>query len=233
MSLSNPRVSSPILKNFKWKGAFGTVSAYDTTTRETTEVPMPAAFVVLDTRSAVSGYCEPEQSSIWSNKIADVSKDILSARTKRGVFAKGTWKDIKGECAALGGKFATILYVAYKDKGDDNFKLGQFEVVGSSLTAWIDYTSNKNKAQVGGMNVTLGNEKKKGATIYFEPCFEPIVIPDHVLNLCKDIDRDLQEYFKLSASVQDSEESVFVEDYKEEATEESEQSEEAHDPFGA
>ena len=138
---NNDELVNPASKFFEWSGAMGSVTYYDKDTGKNIEVPQPFRFLVLDRVAQVTGGIDTASGYLgyWSNAVKNISIQPLCVKSKQGTVIEGLYKDIK---AHAGIKFMTGLYIAYKD--ESGLKIGYLKIKGSSLSAWIEATKNKN-----------------------------------------------------------------------------------------
>lgn len=196
MSLSSPRVDSPVRKHFKLRASTGDVVYYDKSQGKEIEVALPFRAIVLDILSGVAGFHEPSNSGIWSNEVRSSTRDVLRVRTKLGALAEGPYTEIRDKVKSLGGKFSNIVYVAYRE--DSEWALGKVTLVGASVSAWFDFSQGKRLSTDPGVAVTGFTAQKKGRTEYFVPTFEQWSVSENDLATATALDRDLQEYLSVA-----------------------------------
>ncbi|AID58912.1 hypothetical protein PBI_GAIA_93 [Mycobacterium phage Gaia] len=202
MSLSNPRATvSPVKKHFRFKGQTGEIAYYDKDAKQEVKVETPFRFTVLDVTSSIRGWDDNSQSGVWANEVRDLRSDILRVRSKGGLIAEGLYATIKERVRGRGGKFANIAYIAYKD--GDELAIGTVTFVGSSLSAWIEFTNGRRIDSDPGVVIKGFAEQKKGATTYYSPLFERMDVSGETLQRASDLDVELQAYLSESLKAQD------------------------------
>ncbi|AYR00031.1 hypothetical protein PBI_NEBKISS_93 [Mycobacterium phage Nebkiss] len=202
MSLSNPRATvSPVKKHFRFKGQTGEIAYYDKDAKQEVKMETPFRFTVLDVTSSIRGWDDNSQSGVWANEVRDLRSDILRVRSKGGLIAEGLYATIKERVRGRGGKFANIAYIAYKD--GDELAIGTVTFVGSSLSAWIEFTNGRRIDSDPGVVIKGFAEQKKGATTYYSPLFERMDVSGETLQRASDLDVELQAYLSESLKAQD------------------------------
>ncbi|ASZ74209.1 hypothetical protein SEA_SQUINT_133 [Mycobacterium phage Squint] len=202
MSLSKPRTSnSPVRRWVRVKGGTGELSYWDKAAEAEKTIDLPFHFVVLDSLSAISGYHESSKSGIFSNEVRDTRKEPFTVRSRDGVLVEGLYDDIKDRAKALGGKFATSLYIAYKD-GDD-LAIGNILLSGAALSSFFDFRKGKNLDNDPGVAILkFSGPHTKGRTEYFIPEFGSWTPND--LNSAIALDETLQAYLDGSGQPEES-----------------------------
>ena len=72
MSFSNPKLTNPCKIFIKFKGDAGCFEYFDKEAGdagEKKELMLPARFIVLDQLTTVTGFCNKDESGIYSNEI--------------------------------------------------------------------------------------------------------------------------------------------------------------------
>lgn len=207
MSLSNPRGTNPTKKFIEWSGSTGNFKYYDKEQCVNVQIKEPLYIVPLDVFSTIKGYHDASNSGIYSNEVRFLSKDVLAVRSfKGGEIAKGLYSEIKGKLE--GGKFSKSLYAANiipKGKG----QLPEIELVnvcftGSALGVFIDAKINVDSGEIIVLSPSI-EEKKKGNTKYFEPVIKKDKKRLDILEMCIQLDVELQEYMKIHLASSESE----------------------------
>lgn len=150
MARGDIQIINPAKKFFTWKGGDGKLLYYDKEAKSNIDVSLPFTFLWLDDFTTIKGFNESSRSSIWSNEIRDISKDILIVKDATGIIAKGLYKDIKEKIVSYGGGYAKSCYIAYFD--NDVLTIGNILFTGSSFGGGIHKPSNKDMKdiEVGG-----------------------------------------------------------------------------------
>ncbi len=197
MSRSNPTDSNPNPAKyfFKFASSKGTFEYYDKENKEKVEVKLPFRFMVLDTLSTVGGFSKNNDSGFWANEVRNTVTDTLIVRTKNGVFAEGLYRDtVEAPLKADGGKFVQSVYIAYKDT-DKELVIANIQMIGSSLTAWINFTkANKQEIFKGSIIVKTVVEEKNGSNTYQVPVFTMGKVAESTDAAAKLLDEELQVY---------------------------------------
>lgn len=191
MSRSQPEISNPASHFFKWSGSKGELAWYNKDTKENVPVKLPFEFLVLDQLSTITGYSEQDGSGFWSNEVKATSAQPLTVKTKRGVVATGLYGEIKDTIKSKGAKFASSVYIAYREGKD--WHIGNLQVSGAALSPWIDL-AGAHKLDNGKVVLTGSTEGKKGATVYQIPTFEYTNATEAEDKAAIALDKDLQAY---------------------------------------
>lgn len=188
MSRSNPTPTNPARKFFTWKN--GKLAYYDKEKQQNIEMPLPFEFLVLDQLATITGFCEPDNSSYWSNEVRSVAKEEFTVRTSNGIKQAGFYKDL-ADVRAKGAKYAKSIYIAYRDA--DGLVMGNIKASGAALTAWIEL-GNKCIIDNGKILLTGAEEATKGKTTYYVPIFEWIHSDSDEDEIAVELDKELQAY---------------------------------------
>lgn len=196
MSRSNQtELVNPAAKFFSWSGSEGKIFYFDKSLGEKGEnvdVQLPFTFLVLDKVAQVTGGIDDNSGYIgfWSNAVRNTKTQAFTVRSKRGIEVQGLYEQIKGH---PGVRFMTGLYIAYYE--GDTLQIGYLKIKGSALTAWIEFTKLHKNIYEGGFQITGGEQRKKGATTYYEPVFEKVAkIKEATETAAINLDVILQEY---------------------------------------
>lgn len=207
MSLSNQNegLKNPSKKFLEFKGGAGKFSYYDKEKGENVDVPTPFYLVVLDQLHTIKGWHDESESSIYSNEVHDTNREELNVKAfKGGEIVKGLYQNIKGNLQ--GGKYHKSVYAVMLDKKGNPTEMVNLSLKGAALSAWIDA-----EIRTDGGVVTVGinpEQKKKGATKYYEPSFKSSPKREDVYNKCIGYDQELQEYLSQYKSAQPIKETV-------------------------
>lgn len=208
MSRSNPTTRTPVTRYFQWSAADekGYVSYYDKEKGDNGEevvMDFPFEFLPLDELHTISGYSESDKSRIFSNEVRKLDQTIY-VRTQNGVKFTGTYEEVKDQAKAMGGKYAKALYIAYKNE-DGEFVTAKLLLVGSSLTAWINFAKTCDPFS-HKIAVTGKEGAKKGATKYNVPVFAKLEATDEENAAATELDVQLQAYLLMSLNQPQEEE---------------------------
>lgn len=203
MSRSNPttNATNPCTKWIEWDGAKGTLRYYDKEQKTNVEMKLPYTFMVLDQLSTIKGWHDSSESSIYSNEIRDTKSQRFYVKAfKGGAIAEGYYQEIKDKVSSAGGSFVSSIYIAYKDV-DGVFKLGNIQLKGASLNAWIEFVkANKAAVQEKAITITGSQEGKKGSIVFRFPTFEIKEVTDEANKSAVNIDKELQAFLEVYLS---------------------------------
>ncbi|RDH76361.1 hypothetical protein DVS77_21645 [Mycolicibacterium moriokaense] len=207
MSFSNPTITNPAKKFFKWKGGPGEIVWYDRDNEKELKVSLinddgtyvkPFRFILLDELTTIKGYDDTSESGIWSNEVRSLKKDVLNVKSKGGDIVSGTYEVIKDTIKAKGGKFARSLYIAYQEPdGEDSiWEVGNLNLAGGSVGEWFEFRK-KSDLQVEGAVITgIHKVKKKGGIEFFVPVFETWQFKPSDIDAGKELDQKVQKYLE-------------------------------------
>lgn len=160
--------SNPATKFIDWKSNEKCFSYYDKEEAKNVLIPLPFTFLVLDELHTIKGWNDATSSSIYSNEVKFISKEVMTVKLFKGnEIAKGIYKDIKEKIVAAGGHYTKSIYIMLEDGTLANIKLK-----GSAVQKWGDF-SQKTKTRFADEWVTVANveEGKKGAVKFTTPLF--------------------------------------------------------------
>lgn len=208
MSRSNPTdaVRNPSTRWFEWAGGDdgGFVKWYDKEAETERKVELPFTFLLLDELSTVKGFHDPSESRIFANEVRDTRQEVLVVRSfKGGEIASGRYADIKDRLAAVGGQYASSLYVGFKD--GDQLRLGNLVLKGAAAGAWMDFKRNapsKKTADgksvrafyVDAVRIASYEEGKKGKIVFRTPTFSLAPVSDDTNAQAAALDAELQTF---------------------------------------
>lgn len=163
------QLSNPVKKYLTWDSDNKCFRYYDKDIKQNIQVKLPLQFIVLKQMSTIKGFSEKDGCGIYSNEIPLplLKKKEFHVKTMKGrTLATGFYEKIKADLAVIGGKFANNIY-AYL-----NGEIVSMTLVGSSFSAWYDFSEKESGAiKANFISVTSAEEKKKGKTIYTQPIF--------------------------------------------------------------
>ncbi len=211
MSLSDGQIGggnrpkNPATKFFEWNGAAngGFVYYFDREAPHPTDpskkgakVPYPLKnFVVLDILNAVKGFTR-QNDFVWSNEVRNTTTDIMEVSVGNEVKTKGLYQQIKALANGLGGDYVKSVYIAYYDALAKQMVLGNIQMQGAMLGAFIEFCDANAKATQGGAVFFAGTKPgTTGSVNFLSPVFGVNDCPADILELAKGIDREiLQPY---------------------------------------
>lgn len=211
MSRSQPVLTNPSKHFFRWSGSKGHLSYYDKELSEEVVVKLPFEFMPLDQLSTITGFCEQDKSSYWSNEVRSLRSE-LTVKTSMGTKEVGLYKDLT-EARAHGAKYAKSIYCAYTDSETGEYVIGNLKAYGAALTAWIEFCRNK-VVENGKVILTGSTEDKKGTNKYYVPVFEYQSCEPLEQETAIKLDKELQVYLSvyLNAKEEPSNDDVVIED---------------------
>jgi hypothetical protein len=160
--------SNPATKFIDWKSNEKCFSYYDKEEAKNVLIPLPFTFLVLDELHTIKGWNDATSSSIYSNEVKFISKEVMTVKPFKGnEIAKGIYKDIKEKIVAAGGHYTKSIYIMLEDG-----TLANIQLKGSAVQKWGDF-SQKTKSRFSDEWVTVANveEGKKGAVKFTTPLF--------------------------------------------------------------
>jgi len=160
--------SNPATKFIDWKSNDKSFSFYDKENKVNVPIPLPFKFVTLDEMHTVKGWSDSCQSSIYSNEVKFISKEVMTVKPFKGnEIAKGLYSEIKEKVKAAGAHYVKSIYVMLEDGS-----LANIQLKGAACQSWGDFT-NKNRTRLPDEWVTVksATEGKKGAVKYYTPDF--------------------------------------------------------------
>jgi len=161
-------MSNPATKFIDWKSNEKCFSYYDKEEAKNVLIPLPFTFLVLDELHTIKGWNDATSSSIYSNEVKFISKEVMTVKPFKGnEIAKGIYKDIKEKIVAAGGHYTKSIYIMLEDG-----TLANIQLKGSAVQKWGDF-SQKTKNRFADEWVTVANveEGKKGAVKFTTPLF--------------------------------------------------------------
>jgi len=185
------QLTNPANRFFKWSGSTGKLSYYDKETEENVEVETPFTFLVLETYTTFKGFDKAADAGIYSNEVKDTTKQLLNVRSGKNTIEIGLYQDIKAAVVAKGGKYASSVYVAYKNEVG-KLVIGNITFSGSSfgggvhvpddkkmkdieIPAWLDF-SKKYATEILAKAVVLEGKDERictnGNTKFYAPKFK-------------------------------------------------------------
>lgn len=174
MSTSNRRAafaqpqSNPATKFLEWKSNEKCFVYYDKEAQKNVEVPLPFKFLVLDELHTIKGWNDATSSSIYSNEVKFISKEVMTVKPFKGnEIAKGLYKDIKDKVVAAGGHYTKSIYIMLEDGS-----LANLQLKGSAVQKWGEFTQKTRTRLVDEwVVVAKAEDGKKGAVKFSTPAF--------------------------------------------------------------
>lgn len=204
MSRSQPNetLPHPCQRWFELDGKLGHLRFFDKEKKERIDYGTAKGFefVLLDKLSTIKGWSEENESGLYSNEVKDTRSDpfVVKAFKRKEPIAEGFYSDIRDKIKANGGKFVTMLYIAYRDKETDEVTLGSLALKGGSLRSWMNMEgegNNRSRIFKDAIRIADVKEGKKGGVTFKMLVFE-ITEVDAVMNdIATELDRGLQSYY--------------------------------------
>jgi hypothetical protein len=200
MSTSNRRqafaqpASNPATKFIEWKSNDKCFNYYDKDAQKNVEIPLPFKFLVLDELHCIKGWNDASSSSIYSNEVKFISKEVMTVKPFKGnEIAKGYYKDIKEKVVAAGGHYTKSIYVMLEDGS-----LANISLKGSGVQKWGDFTQKtRNRLADEWVIVAKAEDGKKGAVKFSTPSFSfANSINDEEANMADEAFNILESYLK-------------------------------------
>lgn len=160
--------SNPATKFIDWKSNDKCFSYYDKENQTNVSIPLPFKFLVLDELHTIKGWNDATSSSIFSNEVKFISKEVMTVKPFKGnEIAKGLYKDIKEKIVAAGGHYTKSIYIMLEDGS-----LANIQLKGSAVQKWGDFTQKtRNRLPDEWVQVATALEGKKGAVKFWTPEF--------------------------------------------------------------
>lgn len=194
MSLSQPKLTNPAKLFIQWAGDVQVNSwyYYDKDTKKKVFFgDKSVRIIILDQLSTVTGYSEKDGVGIYANEVK-YAAETLNVRTFKGTeIAKGTWKEIKEQVEAKGGKYAKSVYAAMiTDKG---LELVNVKFHGSALN-WIEQHFREDGSIIELYNGDESSKDKKGKNEYYCPRYKRLPPDPAWTSVAVEMDKELQGY---------------------------------------
>lgn len=204
----NEMSANPTERYFQWSGSDGVMFEYNKDTKEKEPIGFPIRFAVLDILSSISGYSDAWGKGIWSNEVKQLDSENLWVMAGNVKIAEGYYQEIRDKVRSEGGKYAASVYAAvFTGKGDPI--LVNIKLQGSALNSWIDFQKGQNDYKASGrvkvydsmiMLIGPSDQKKKGATKYYEPVFAIDDITEEEDAMAQKLDEEILQPFLKSRS---------------------------------
>lgn len=186
--------SNPATKFIEWKSNDKCFNYYDKDAQKNVEIPLPFKFLVLDELHCIKGWNDASSSSIYSNEVKFISKEVMTVKPFKGnEIAKGYYKDIKDKVVAAGGHYTKSIYVMLEDGS-----LANLQLKGSGVQKWGDFTQKtRNRLADEWVIVAKAEDGKKGAVKFSTPSFSfANSINDEEANMADEAFNILESYLK-------------------------------------
>ena len=173
MSILNmaDKTKNPCTKYIKYGGSDGKLKYWDGEKNVNVELK---EFYLLEEMGCISGFDEKSNSGIWSNELYRTNGEF-TVKSKGGEIAKGSYKDIKDQVNAAGGKYTASVYALLNDE------IVNIKFSGAGLGGWLDRPDGASKFSLSELTPA-----KKGSTNYFVPVFTELKMTDSELEKVKE-----------------------------------------------
>lgn len=183
----------------EWDSLTGNLRYFDKSIGEKGEnvaLPDGFAFLLLDQLATIKGWHDASESGIFSNEVRDTKSDQFVVKAfKGGPLIDGFYAQIKDRVRAMGGKYVTNCYVAFKDNGE--LKIGSVQFKGAALSAWMNFAKdNRKQFFTKAIQIRGAKDDKKGSISFKVPIFKLIPTEDATNDAAMELDKTLQEYLK-------------------------------------
>ena len=198
MSRSNPEISqNPCKLWLDWSSNDATITHYDKEQKESVKHTLPFTFLWLDQLGKIGGWCDSEESGIYSNEVKNLNDEVLTVRfQKGGTMAQGKYSEIKDQIKAKGARYVASIYLAYKDD-KEKLQIGNLSFQGSALASWMEFSKRAgNDIHTKAVVVTGFESGKKGSVEYTYPTFKLIDVSEQTNQEAEQLDRELQQFIK-------------------------------------
>lgn len=185
------RIPSPVKYYVQYKGSTGVYTYWDGEKNVELE---DIEFVVMDTRSSISGWSDDNKARIYSNMVRTV-KDELVVRCGKTELVKGPYETSKDKIKSSGGKFTTNIFAMATIDGIPTPVDIQFS--GACLRDWSTFVEKTGMKKLYSSLIKSGkgDQQKKGAVKYYTPTFTLSEASEADLADAKDFDENqLQPY---------------------------------------
>lgn len=184
------RIKSPVKYYITFKGNDGVFTYWDGEDRTLDSLE----FVVMDTRSSITGWSDEHNARISSNLVRSTKNEFRVRAGSTALFT-GPYATDKEKIKSLGGKFTTNIFALATIDGIPtpvNIQLN-----GACLREWSEFVeqTGMRKLYTNAVVATKSDQKKKGAVKFYTPVFTLANVADSELADAKQFDSEsLQPY---------------------------------------
>ena len=196
----NTFVKSPVAHYVSFNGAKGVWEWWDKEAK--TNISQDELdFIVLDTRSSITGWHKKAKKNMFSNMISSSSSTLVVriGKEDKDKVAEGTYKEISDKVGVAGGKYTQNIFALANLKGD--WTLVNIQVTTSALSVWMEFTKVNYMDTVYKSIVTgvKGELKTMGDVEYYNPVFTISELPVELNELANEAyDEQLKPYLTQS-----------------------------------
>lgn len=192
MSFSNPTLTNPAVRFYRWAGSLGELQWYDKEKKESINVPLPFKFIVLDQLGVITGYNKPAKTGFYSNEVRNSRKEEFVVKSNKAVVYQGLYKNDQGIVQMpKGAEYAQSIYIAYKQDGE--WVIGNIRASGSARSAWFDF-KRLHALEAGYVVMTKGEMQTAQTGDFYPPKFEWGKLTEEQHRAAWELDQKLQIY---------------------------------------
>ena len=162
--LSDTRIESPVTKTIKYKGKEGIFVFWDSDAKEEFQIEINH-FIPLAVRTMVTGYSKQAKKGIWSNEV-NAMDETLDVTIGGNPETSGTWKEIKYEMKAKGGKFTPVVYALWDDE------IIRLLFAGACCGPWIEISKEARRSDKPGVVIAGFSDEVSGEVHFKVPIFK-------------------------------------------------------------
>jgi hypothetical protein len=198
VSRSKPHENAPnpAVRWFEWKSNKGLIQYYDKQAERNVEMGDDFTFLLLDELATIKGWHDASSSGIYANEVRDTRKTpfVVKAFKAPGPLAEGLYQSIRDRVQAVGGRFHSNLYIAFKN-GGDGLAIGSLQFRGAALGAWFEFRkAHRNELNSKAVRIHGHTEGKKGGVTFKTPIFKLADISPESNRQAIALDVELQKY---------------------------------------
>ncbi len=198
MSRSKPHANAPnpAVRWFEWKSNKGLIQYYDKQAERNVEIGDDFTFLLLDELATIKGWHDPSQSGIYANEVRDTRKTpfVVKAFKSPGPLAEGLYQAIRDRVKAVGGRFHSNLYIAFKN-GEEGLSIGSLRLRGSALGAWFEFRkAHRNELTNKAVRIQGFTEGSKGGVKFKTPTFKLADVSPETDKQAVALDVELQKF---------------------------------------
>ena len=185
--LSDTRIESPVTKTVKYKGKEGIFVFWDSDKKEEFEITIDR-FIPLAVRTMVTGYSKQAQKGIWSNEV-NAMDETLEVTIGGNLEVSGTWKEIKYEMKAKGGKFTPVVYAVWDGE------IIRLLFAGACCGPWIEISKEARRSEKPGVVIAGFTDEVSGEVHFKAPVFRLNAVLPETLEKAVKLKEELDQFF--------------------------------------
>jgi len=125
---------NPATLKLTWDNTHHTFKVYDKVLKVSKLIDLPFKCLVLDNYKCISGWCEKESNSYYSNEVKNLTNEPLIVKVGNTTVIAGKYNDIKDNLSLMKAKYSESLYVMLP-----NGTIANIILTGSNVKAWFDF----------------------------------------------------------------------------------------------